>query len=106
MRRNHTTTRSSAETSGTKIQKKSGVIPIAEPKNRFTEQPFSEWLEEQIKELFDFEPQSIVLACITEEGTVATSNWNCDNFDLWKIIGELHEDIMDRYMEGREEDDE
>ena len=50
--------------------------------------------------------QSIVLACITEEGTVATSNWNCDNFDLWKIIGGLHEDIMDRYMEGREENEE
>ena len=61
-----------------------------------TKQPYSEWLEESLRELVEMEPQTIGIVTILPDGSTGTHYFQADNRD--RLI--MCESIMLDYLEA------
>lgn len=81
-----------------------------------TQQPYSEWLEDSLRELVELHPATIGIITIMPDGTTGTQYYNADNRDRLIMCEALQIDMLDalirvnadRFREvilGEEDDD-
>lgn len=58
-----------------------------------TKENYAEWLEDALKHLFEYKPTSIAIAAVNDDdGTSATTYYNCDAGMLAYIAGVIQQD--------------
>ena len=59
---------------------------------QFSDFPFSSWLENIIKEMFNIKPVAIALEMLDEGGQVYTCYWNTSPDDRSRMMGGMEDD--------------
>ena len=63
-----------------------------------TQQPYSEWLEDSLRELVELHPATIGIITIMPDGTTGTQYYNADNRDRLIMCEALHIDMLDNLL--------
>ena len=57
-------------------------------------QPYSEWLENSLREMVGFKPESIGIVVLLPGNHSATTYWETDNADRWAMIRSIAQDNL------------
>lgn len=60
--------------------------------------PFTGWLEEAVKHLFESEPECILFAGRARDGRAFSSYWNCSLDDIAILVDVLNKDSIVTYI--------
>lgn len=63
-------------------------------------QKYSEWLEELLKNMVNFDPNHIAFIAMNNRGETATCYFNCEASDLAMMDGVLQQDALFRRIEA------